>query len=285
MKFRYLALGLVLIPTWLVAQFSDTTRVKSGPEYAVNPWVSVPAIALGAWGSQQRLLKLQNKPGLTADEVEALNPDDVAAFDRIALRQDFERHKGSILISDYLFNTGQFLPFGLFIWKKYRQDWLDISLMYLEAQVTQGLFYGFAPFGPTGVDRFRPRVYYDAAPLDSRTDGNQRNSMFSGHVSTTATGFYFFAKMVDDYNPQLSGTQRALLYTGASLPGLVTGWMRVRALKHYPSDVAVGLGVGAVSGILVPQLHHWWARRHASKLAVTPHYSGDAAGMGMSLIF
>ncbi len=285
MKFRFITLGLLLLPTFLVAQFADSTTVKNGPKYAVNPWVSVPAIALGGWASQQRLISLQDKPRITAAELQALDPNDVAGIDRIALRQDFSTHKQGILWSDRLFSAGQFAPFGLFIWKKYRQDWLDISLMYLEAQVTQGLFYGFAPFGPTQINRYRPRVYYEEAELDSRTNGNQRNSVFSGHVSTMSTGFYFMAKMIDDYNPQLTGGQRVLLYVGASVPSVAGSWLRVKAVKHYPTDTMIGLGVGAISGILVPELHRWWARRHRSRLAVTPHYTGSAGGVGLSMLF
>ncbi len=272
----------------LFAQYTDTTRTADfdiHDQYAVNPWVSVPVIALGAWGSQTRLKKLQDKPGLTPLEVANRNPDDVPGIDRIALRQDFDKHKQAIVNSDNLFGFGQFAPFSLFIWKKYRKNWLDISLMYFEAQVTQGLFYGFAPFGPTGIDRYRPRVYYDEAEFESRTNGNQKNSSFSGHVSTMSTGFYFTAKMIDDHNPQFTGGQRVLLYTGASIPSLVGGWMRVRGLKHYPTDVAIGLGVGAISGILVPELHRWWERRHKSKMMLRPVYGNGAAGAGFSLIF
>lgn len=274
-----LLLLLLLLSGTLSAQFSLDSIFRSSERYAVHPAISLPVIALGGYGSQQRLVSLQDKPNLTSEELNTLNPDDVNAFDRIALRRDLDRHKQAIIQSDYFFNTGQVLPFGLFIWKKYRRDWFDITMMYLESQVAQGLFYGFAPFGPTAVDRYRPRVYYAGLPAESRRDGNERNSMFSGHVSTTATGFYFFARMLDDYNPQFTGTQRALLYTAATLPSLYAGWLRVKGLKHYPTDVLIGLGVGAVSGIGVPSLHKWWRKRHRTRLALQPVYGGGAGGL------
>ena len=281
--FRILLL-LLVFSTSLSAQFRLDSIFRSSERYAVNPLVSLPAIALGGWGSQQRLLSLQDKPELTPAEIAALDPNDVNRFDRIALRRDVDRHKQAIIESDYFFNAGQVLPFGLFIWKKYRRDWFDITMMYLESQVTQGLFYGFAPFGPTSVDRYRPRVYYvNELPVESRRDGNQRNSMFSGHVSTAATGFYFFARMLDDYNPQFTGTQRALLYTAATLPSVYAGWLRVKGLKHYPTDVFVGLGVGALSGIGVPSVHKWWKQRHRSRLSLRPVYGSGAGGLVLNL--
>lgn len=251
----------------------------------MKPWVEIPAIALGAWASQERLKKLQAKPGLSAEEVAALNPNDVAGIDRIALRQNFSKHKDGILISDYLFTTGQIAPFGLFIWKKYRKNWFNISLMYLEAQVTQGLFYGYAPFGPTNTNRLRPRVYYLEAERNSRTNGNQRNSTFSGHVSTMSTGFYFTAKMIDDHNPDFTRGQRVLLYSAATLPSIVGGAMRVKALKHYPTDTIIGLGVGALSGILIPEAHRWWAKRHRSRLTLRPIIGTHATGGSFALQF
>lgn len=257
---------------------------RSSTRYAVNPLVSLPLIIAGGYGSQQRLISLQDKTDITDAELSALDVDDVNGFDRIALRRDVDKHKQAIIQSDYFFNTGQLAPFGLFIWKKYRRDWFDITIMYLEAQVSQGLFYGFAPFGPTLVDRFRPRAYYEEFAPNERNDGNQRNSMFSGHVSTMSTGFYFTARMIDDYNPQLNGGQRALLYVGATLPSLVGGWLRVAGLKHYPTDVFIGLGVGAISGIGIPSVHKWWKRHHRrSDLIAQPLYGGGAAGISLHL--
>ncbi len=281
---RAFILLLCLLGGTLYAQGLHLDSIfRSSQLYAVNPLLSIPAIGLGAYGSQQRLLRLQDKPSIPVAELATLDPDEVNAFDRIALRQSAEREKRAVIQSDWFFQTGKFIPFGLFFWKKYRRDWFDISLMYFEAQVTQGLFYGYAPFGPTLVDRYRPRVYYDDFSTESRTDGNQRNSMFSGHASTTATGFYFFARMIDDYNPQLNGGQRALLYTAATVPSLAVGWLRIMGLKHYPTDVLIGLGVGAISGIGVPSVHKWWKARHRSRLTLNPVYGAGAGGMTMVL--
>lgn len=286
-----LILALHLLPSPLEAQYCDSVRLqeKLQEQYAVNPFVSVPAILAGGILNRERLLKLQDKNPVDRETFladEAQLRADVPGIDRIALRQDFSKHKDAIRHSDNLFLVGQFAPFSLFIWKKYRQNWLNISLVYMEAQVTQGLFYGYAPFGAGSFDRLRPRVFYEEAEEESRfNDGNQRNAMFSGHVSTMATGFYFTAKMIDDHNPQFSTGKRILLYSAATLPSVLGGYLRIRGLKHYPTDTFVGLGVGAISGILVPQLHRWWAERFRSRVAARGIYTGDAVGVGLQLRF
>lgn len=275
--------------TSVYAQAPDTIPPFAEEEaheiHRVNPWVSAPVVLIGSYASATRLRSLQGKPVITQAELDALNPDDVVGIDRIALRQDFSKHKQAAIVSDYIFGAGQLAPLVLFGWKKYRKEWVDIGLMYLEAQAVQGLFYGYAPFGPTGIDRYRPRVYYEEAEFESRTNGQQRSSTFSGHVSTASTGFYFLAKMVDDYNPDLNGRQKVLLYSVASIPGLAAAYLRVKAVKHYPTDTAIGLGVGALSGIMVPEFHRWWAQRHRTKAMVVPLYGSGAVGANFSLTF
>ena len=46
--------------------------------------------------------------------------------------------------------------------------------------------------------------------------------------------------------------------------------MRVLALKHFPSDNLVGLGVGAVCGIVIPELHKKKDRRTGLGMFTTP---------------
>jgi membrane-associated phospholipid phosphatase len=46
-----------------------------------------------------------------------------------------------------------------------------------------------------------------------------------------------------------------LLYLAASVPPLLMGYARIRCLDHFPSDVAVGFGLGAIIDIVVPAFH------------------------------
>lgn len=253
--------------------------------YKTKPLIELPVTALAFYLSQEKIKDFRNKPAFTGT-LPTLTDNDVPGIDRWGLRQDPEKAEDFAKTSDIFFITGQLAPFTLFVWKKYRDEWLDITTMYLEAQALQGMFYGYAPFGPNTVDRFRPRSFYAEVSDGERRNGNAQSSLFSGHVSTTSTGYYFYAKILTDHNPDLTGGQKALIYGAASVPGIITAVLRVKALKHFPTDTAVGLGVGAFSGIMVPEFHRWWQKRHPKSTAmITPLYGGGAAGMGFSLVF
>ena len=256
-----------------------------GKLYKTKPLIELPVTALAFYFSQEKIKDFRNKPAFTG-LLPTLADNDVPGIDRWGLRQDPEKAEDFAKTSDIIFISGQLAPFTLFFLKKYRAEWLDITTMYLEAQALQGMFYGYAPFGPSGSDRFRPRAFYDEVSDGERRNGNAQSSLFSGHVSTTSTGYYFLAKVITDYNPELTGGQKALIYGAASVPSIITAILRVKALKHFPTDTAVGLGVGAFSGIMVPEFHRWWQKRHPKTTAmVTPLCGGGAAGMGFSLVF
>lgn len=253
--------------------------------HAVNPLISTPLVLGFGYLAARRADNIRDKGVASFSEIRQLNPDDVNGLDRWATRQDANDRSQALFNSDYMQNIGQSLPLGLMIWKKYRREFLDIGLMYLEAQALQGMIYGYAPWGPSGTNRFRPLAYYDDFDLEVRAGGNERNSTYSGHVSTTATGFFFTAKMIDDFNPDLKPGQKILLYTGAFIPSAYSGYLRIKGLKHFPTDVALGLSMGALSGIMVPQMHKWWAKRHRSRMVAVPFYGGGAGGVGLSLRF
>ena len=278
---------LFLLPRLLPAQPELTD--KNDPDFnphAVNPYVSAPLVLGLGYVSARRADKVRSKPRIPLAEVTGLRREDVPGFDRWALDQNSENTKQFLLVSDYVQNVAHASPLALLFWKKYRRNWLDVTLMYFEVQTTQGLIYSYSPFGPGTTNRLRPIAYYDAVSDSDRTEGNVKNSQFSGHVSTMSASAYFMAKMVDDYNPDFTPGQRVLVYGAATVPVAFSGWLRIRALKHFPSDVALGAAVGAFSGVMVPQFHKWWAQRHPnSSAALAPFYGNGAGGVGFTLTY
>lgn len=103
------------------------------------------------------------------------------------------------------------------------------------------------------VQRNRPFAYNDQAPLAERLDADVRKSFFSGHSSITACNAVFAAKIWSDMHP--NSRYKPLVWTAAAVVPAYVAAQRVRAGKHYPSDVLVGLAVGAAVGYIIPQIH------------------------------
>ena len=57
----------------------------------------------------------------------------------------------------------------------------------------------------------------------------------------------------------------------AALPAL-TGYLRIRAGRHYPSDVLVGYLVGGAVGYLIPTLHK--KKPKGKSLSIAPSMGG-----------
>lgn len=233
-------------------------------------------IALHQWG----LYRQRQAPEVAEATIRSLNPNDVYSFDRSALRQDPQRRRQAAELSDHALNASLILPFSLFLDRKIRRDWLDVTLLYIESQALSNNLYAWSPFGPTFVDRMRPVAYYAEVPLDERMDNKTRQSFFSGHTSSVATASFFMAKVYADYHPQTTG-KKWLLYGLAAVPPTFVGIYRIKALRHFPSDVVVGGLVGAASGVLIPHLHKKW--RDKAKLSLI--YQDQAKGLAFSLDF
>lgn len=273
-------IGLLTSP--LPAQQADTLVPQLQSVYRVKTvYEGIGGLALMLGGSAG-IDDLRDKSPISQETLDRLASREVSRLDRWGLGRDALKRRESEETSDLFFNTSVLLPVGLFIDKKFRKDWIDISVMYLEAHALSAATYSFSPLGPRFIDRYRPIAYYeegDGLTLYDRNAGNNKNSFFSGHVSTTAVGTFFFTKVLSDYNPQWRGRHRAIAFTLASLPPAYVAVQRVRALKHFPTDTVIGLGVGAFFGVMVPQVHKSWARNHRSKLSLGGGY-GDGVGSG-----
>ncbi len=81
-----------------------------------------------------------------------------------------------------------------------------------------------------------------------RPDGSNNNSMPSGHT-TSASYQASLAKTNTQYLAVSDDTKRYLDMTYTSF-AVMTGYARVEAGKHYPSDVLIGYALGAFAGNL-----------------------------------
>jgi membrane-associated phospholipid phosphatase len=267
-------------------QSADSTlkkpvRIK---RYHVNYWVTGSIITVGMVSDYFAIGRLKSKPKLTSEELAFVNTDQqknlINSIDRWALNQNTSQRDLYTNISDYGEIVIFLLPSLLIIDKKIRRDWFDILLMYVEGHTITFSFYNYSPLGPTFQNRLRPFVYYSTPEItdDYRmNNNNSRNSFFSGHVGSCAYSTFFMAKVYCDYHPEL-GAKKYLLYLAASVPPAIIGFARVKSLAHFPSDVAVGFGLGAVIGIVIPELHK---NRRFNDFSLGMFTSPD--GMGVSV--
>ena len=219
--------------------------------YRVNRIVEIPVTAGLFIGYQLGLNQVYKKPALDSAEVMALNPYDIWKFDRRATMQDPAFRNQAHRISDAVMKGSVVMPFFLLLDRKVRNDWFDFITLYTQAHAVSGLSYVITA---SLYDRNRPYVYNDEIPINDKMGTGTRNSFFSGHTSTTAVSTFFMAKVISDYHPEL-GNKKFLIFAAALVPPAVVGYYRYKAMKHYPTDVFMGLAVGAASGILIPHFH------------------------------
>lgn len=268
--------------TWQLPAQSTRIQEDTHPKkvYHVNHWVSGGIIVAGFYTNQIARDKLHKKPTITEDNINRIMSLGVNRFDRAALRQDVMKREDAAKFSDVLLLSSSAAPLLLFLDKDIRQSWLEIGMLYAETQIINLNFYAWSPIGPSFVERYRPVVYYNGLPLEERNYSSLRNSFFSGHTSSTATATFFMAKVYNDYHPGLGG-KKYIIYGLAAIPTTVMGIYRIKALRHFPSDVIVGGLVGAGIGILVPELHRRWQ----NKLNVSAIYNSDVKGIGLNFKF
>ncbi|NND08358.1 MAG: phosphatase PAP2 family protein [Saprospiraceae bacterium] len=199
-------------------------------------------IALGS----SLLIGSKNKP-LSADQLEKLNPRNIWGVDRWVTKQF---SKKAAKTSDVLLYSSYAVPLTTLLGAKTRKDFGQVGLFALE-----GLLLNTAATNLTKVlaKRIRPFVYNPSAPLPPKLAKNALYSFFSGHTSNVATMYFLTATVLQDFYPN-KGFNNIIWPTAVIIPA-VTGYLRMRAGKHFLTDVLTGYVVGAFFGILVPQLH------------------------------
>ncbi len=281
---KYISIIFVLFFACIInivqAQDNDSVPLESPlpSPYHMNYWVTGSIFAIGLASDAPAISRIKSKSIISDQELLDLNRTDMNSVDKWALQQDYSKAKSYAKYSDYTM-TGLLvlLPAITFTDKSLRKDWFKILMMYYETQTVAFSIYNYSFLGPTFMNRYRPMTYYEDAAKGDRTSGWDRSSFYSGHVASTSAASFFMAKVYADYHTDMGTGSRILLYGAASVPPLVISYFRVKALAHFPSDCMVGFGLGALCGILIPELH-----KHHNKNMSFGVFSSPA-GTGMSM--
>jgi membrane-associated phospholipid phosphatase len=157
-------------------------------------------------------------------------------------------------LSDVLATVDVIMPLGLLLGPSGMDEvYGKRALVYAETVVVSLCLNGMTKYL---VARPRPYVYSDAPQVQSyaqREGKDSRLSFYSGHASTTfaagVAGSILFAQTTSDRRARTAVWAFELALAGATTD------LRLRAGKHFYSDVLVGAVVGATLGVLVPRLH------------------------------
>lgn len=204
------------------------------------------------------LILIQDKKDISEAEVNALDPNDINFADRWVAGNNSE---SASTLSDIPFSASFILPFGLLFNDDINDHTGQFIGMYLQSLSTTSALYTMS----AGlVNRSRPYVYDENNSIDRRKSGNGQRSFYSGHVAASATATFFAAKVYCDYNPDATG--KGYIWAAAAAIPATVGYFRMQAGQHFLTDVLLGYGLGAASGILIPEMH----KKGESSLDLTP---------------
>lgn len=252
--FCFLTLFTLLLPVY-----------PQGP-YKLNPWIDIPVTVGGAGLSFLGLRYLRDKPYLDSAYVASLKPEDINRFDRGATRHN---GKNDGLYSDIALFSSFALPLFLVSDKEIRSDALKVGFLYVETMAIMANAY---VWGVGTTNRKRPYVYNPDVPFEKKLKRGTTNSFFAGHPAAAAASTFFFAKVFSDYHPE--SKLKNIFWATAVIPPAIVAYYRYKDGQHFPTDILVGIPLGAAIGIIVPHLHKV---KNKSNLSVYP----SPGGIGM----
>jgi membrane-associated phospholipid phosphatase len=192
-------------------------------------------------------LILQNKvKPLTINQINLLEIKDVYRFDRVACSLWNPKMAHA---SDYLAMGSVLLPTYFYFRNQSREDVYKIANVAVQSIL---LAQAFANISKLSL-RNRPYMYNKNVDVSEKLKSDSRMSFFSAHTSMVSSSCFSFALACQTY--QIDKRAMPYIWTGAALLPAVQGYLRVRAGKHYPSDVIVGYLAGLGSAFLMHHLH------------------------------
>jgi len=237
---------IIILLTFLFSILIPISLIGQGP-YEISWKKEIPLLSAGIAGRITGLLIIDNMNPLSASDVANLRPEDINRFDRDAI---FNTSEAAGTVSDVLLYSSTIAPLTFLGPKKTRSDALTIGVIAVE---TLFLNTGTTTMAKAIFRRTRPMVYNPLTDTDLESISKTRLSFFSGHTSGTAALSFFSAKVFADYFPD--SKWKPVVWSAAAIVPAVAAYTRVKSGNHFPTDVITGYTVGALFGILIPQMH------------------------------
>jgi len=247
-----LSLSLLAIAGHVQAQDRSFPYVLGERDLVIVP----VSVGLSLWGESLR----EGYEPITRTELSGLTRYDVNWFDRVATenwssdwsdRSDLYR---DWLVRAALLLSGTEATYWLLRGKLTAP--IVLATMFGELYLcTMGVTY--MAKGVAG--RKRPYVYNTSLSVDERysiansSENDVFFSFFSGHVAGAFAAATFTSKVFMDIHG--NSTWSYLMWGSTLSLAAMTGYARVKAGVHFPSDVIAGALAGSAVGYLVPALH------------------------------
>ena len=229
--------------------------------------------AAGATLTYFGIRKQNRRNDISVERVFALNRTQVNSFDRGAINQDLSKLSISKRRSDIYMVSSIGLVSALGLDKRVQKEWKGVLALYFESL---GVSSTAQAWTAISTDRFRPITYMTGVDTSLRVDRRNYNSFYSGHTSATATASFFAAKVYSDMHPEL-GRKKWLVFAAATIPPALVGINRIKAGKHFYSDVILGGVLGATAGVLIPHLH----KNKNRTITYSPQISSGYVGLNL----
>ncbi len=190
-------------------------------------------------------LQSRVKP-LSIGEINQLNASDINRFDRYACSQWNTKIKTS---SDILAAASVLLPAYFILNTTTRKESFKIVNVSLQSFMTAQALANVLKLSK----RNRPFLYNPNVELSEKLKSDSRMSFFSAHTTTVASACFSFAFAHKAYFPN-SKANPYILGSAFVVPA-IEGLLRVKAGKHFPTDVITGYLVGLGSAWLMHKVH------------------------------
>lgn len=233
--------------TLLFLLFTLLYSASAQSPYSFSGGTDGPILGAGGLMIGAGLLIGRKVPAPTVEEIAALDAAGIWGPDRWSTRQNSLAAKK---LSDKFLRGSFLLPLTLLAAENSRQDFGSASLLTLEAILLNS---GITGLTKVIARRKRPFLYGENFRQYKWEEPSARMSFFSGHTSSTACMSFLTAQLYQDYYPASKG--KGWIWGAAVAIPAITGYNRMRAGKHFLTDVLVGYAVGAAVGMLVPALH------------------------------
>lgn len=244
------SLLVLLIPILMMTSLFAQSRPFPYKLKNRDLWVLPLGVGMSSLGESL----CENYDPITLEEIRTLDRNDVNAFDRSATHNwSFEWDERSDQYRDIVVISSLFLLSVPPVFHAKLSDTFTVATMFLESYF---FIKGVTLLTKAAVGRKRPYVYNTTLGAEERQAIGSDDaffSFFSGHVAAAFTAATFTSKVFTDIHGN-SIWSKLLWGTSLSIAAL-TGYARVKAGEHYPSDVIVGAAVGFAIGYLVPTLH------------------------------